>query len=146
MYGIVLMIHSLLRWLVLVVLAGRALRGVQASVSGEVFGAIDKRLSLAGIVLVDTQVLLGLVLYFLASPKVAAGMADMGAAMKDPMLRFWTVEHPTAMVLAVVAAHVGHALGKRASTPAAAHRAGAVGAGLALLLVLAGIPWAFRGL
>lgn len=146
MYGVVLMVHSLLRWLVLIVLAARALRGAQAGISGEVYGALDRRLSLAAIVLVDLQVLLGFALYFGLSPKAAAALADFGAAMKDPVLRFWAVEHLTSMLLALVAIHVGHAVGKRAATPAAGHRAGAIGAGLALALVLAGIPWAFRGL
>lgn len=145
MYATTLMIHSVLRWLVLVVVGARVLRGLQAWVSGADFGGVDRGLSLGSIVLVDLQLLLGLALYAL-SPTVQLALSDMGAAMGETVLRFWAVEHPTTMILGVVAAHVGHALSKRRTEAAAKHRLATIGFGLALVLVLVGIPWAARGL
>ncbi|MBX2801051.1 MAG: hypothetical protein KTR31_25450 [Myxococcales bacterium] len=145
MYASLLMVHSFLRWLVLLVLAARVLRGAQAWATGADFGGADRGLSLGSIILVDSQLLLGLGLYA-TSPNVQLALSDMGAAMGESVLRFWAVEHPFTMVLAVVLAHVGHAVSKRRTEQAAKHRWATLGFGLALLFIVAGIPWAFRGL
>jgi hypothetical protein len=36
-----------------------------------------------------------------------AAFADLGSVMRTAPLRFWTVEHPTGMIAAVVLVHVG---------------------------------------
>lgn len=144
MYGILLMIHSLFRWLVLLVLLIRVGRGVQGLATKVTWDKVDRVLGIATVACLDLQLVMGLGMYGL-SPKVAAGLADMGAAMGETMLRFWVVEHPTTMVLALVAAHVGHALSKRSNPSPRRHQIATVGFGLALLFVLLGIPWAFRG-
>lgn len=144
MYASLLMIHSLLRWLVLAALAVRVGRGAQAMARGAAWERVDRGLSGASLGLTHLQVTLGLVMYAL-SPKVSAGLGDMGAAMKDGMLRFWTVEHPVTMVLGAVAIQIAFSVSRRATTDATKHRIATVGYGLGLLLILAGIPWAARG-
>ncbi len=144
MYGALLMIHSLFRWLVLLVLALRLGRGVQGLATKARWDKIDRILGVATIVCLDLQLVMGLGMYGL-SPKVSAGLSDMGAAMGKPELRFWVVEHPTAMILAIIAAHAGHALSKRTNPAPRRHQLTTAGYGLALLFVLVGIPWASRG-
>ena len=61
----------------------------------------------------DVQMLLGLLLYGVLSPYTAAAMKDFGAAMRDPVLRFWAVEHLTMMLSAVVLVHVGRVLARK---------------------------------
>lgn len=138
-----LLLHSLLRWVVLILLVGRAGASLAAMGSGAPWAPLHRKLGLAALIATDLQLLLGIGLYAM-SPLVSAALSDMGAAMKDPGLRFWAVEHPTTMVLAVVAAHVGHALSKRGKTPATQHRAAAIGAVVTLVLLAAGIPWPWR--
>ena len=65
-----------------------------------------------------------------------AGMADMGAAMKEPALRFWTVEHAIIMILAVVFITIGRAKSKKAKTDELKHKKGAIFYLLALLLIV----------
>ena len=55
----------------------------------------------------------------LLSPNTTAMFADFGAAMRDPVARFWAVEHVTTMMVAVVFAHLGRVLARKAPTPAA---------------------------
>lgn len=141
MYAIVLMIHSLFRWLVLLLLAVRGLKGVVGYLQKAPYGGSDRGLSIASVIAVDLQLTLGVVLYAL-SPFVRTALADPGAAMKDSHLRLLFVEHPFTMVLGVVLVHVGHAMAKRAERPdPSRHRIAALMTLLGLLLILSRIPW-----
>lgn len=140
MFGLVLMLHSLTRWLVFLALLVRGGRGVAAWLMGAPWAGIDKGLSLAAMILVDVQLTLGLVTWG-TSPTVHAALADPGAAMKNAALRLVFVEHPTAMILGVVLVHVGYTLGKRGTVDANRHRnAGLLTLG-ALVVILSRIPW-----
>ena len=88
------------------------------------------------------QLVVGLVLYLALSPTVASGLGNMSGAMADSSHRFWMVEHPAAMIAALVLAHIGVAKTR--------HKAGEAGRGrsawyftLAFLLVVAVLPWPF---
>lgn len=145
-YGLVLSVHSLLRWLVLI--AGVAAVG-QAGASVATGGAFEKRHKIANLVFLismDVQLLIGFVLYGFLSPVTLAAFADFGGAMKDADLRFWAVEHVTGMVIAVITMHVAYFMGKRASSARGKHIWAVVGFGISLLAVLASIPWVSRPL
>lgn len=137
MYGIALMVHSLLRWVVYVGVAVRAAVGWHGVATGRAPGGPDRRASLVAMILADLQMTLGLLLWGVLSPVVSQARGDMGAAMKDGTLRWPLVEHPTLMIVAVVLVHVAHVLTKRATTPAG-HRNPAIVATLALLALLGG--------
>jgi hypothetical protein len=85
--------------------------------------------------------LIGLLLYLVLSPFTAEAMRDFGAAMKSPGLRFFAVEHVTLMFGAVILAHLGRVLARKASTPAARRTRLIVCFGLATILMIVGIPW-----
>ena len=92
----------------------------------------------------DTQMLLGLLLYFVLSPNTKAIMENFGAAMKDPALRFWAVEHLTSMFAAIALAHVGRVLARKATAPAAKRTRLLICFGLSTLLMVLGMPWPGR--
>jgi hypothetical protein len=145
-YSLLLTLHSYLRWAVVilaVIVVIRALLGVSQKTA---FTAADNRNGLFFMISADTQLLLGLLLYFWASPITAQARADFGAAMKNPELRFWGVEHITGMLIAWVLIHVGRSRSKKARTDLAKHRAALIFYGIAILLVLVSIPWASRPL
>lgn len=145
LYSVSLAIHSVLRWVVL--LAGFA-AVVQAAVALATAGSFDKRhklTNLATMISVDTQLLLGLLLYGVLSPTVTQVVfADFGAAMKDSVLRFWAVEHLTGMLLATVLVHVAYFVAKRAKVDRTKHVWTLVGMGVSMLAIVASIPWPFR--
>ena len=137
MYTIVLIIHSWLRWVALVA-------GVGATFSALIDSGDFSRSERWGLALttaVDLQMLVGLVLYLVLSPFTAVAMRDFGAAMKDPQLRFFAVEHVTMMFGAVILVHVGRVLARKATTPAAKRTRMFVCFGLATILMIVGIPW-----
>ena len=130
MYGIVLIIHSLLRWAVLAAGLAAALRGgVRNDTAGKWFT-----------ILLDIQLLIGLLLYFGLSPVTGAALEDFGGAMGNSQLRFFAVEHVFGMVIALALAHVGRRKIGRAPADRKA-RLAAIFYGLALVAILASIPW-----
>ena len=92
-------------------------------------------------IMLDAQMLLGLLLYGLLSPYTAAAMNDFGAAMRDPVLRFWAVEHLTLMLSAVILAHLGRVLARKTDEVDKKRKRFLICFGLALLLMLLGMPW-----
>lgn len=107
MYGFVLIAHSWLRYVVLalgvlmIALAARAL-GARAS-----WSVRDERFHKAFLSALDTQLLLGALLYLWLSPVSSAAFADFGAAMKNAPLRFFGLEHAVTMFIAIAVAHIG---------------------------------------
>jgi hypothetical protein len=89
----------------------------------------------------DLQVLFGLVLYFGLSPFTRDALADVAAALRTPLLRFWAVEHIGAMFGAAVAVRIGRVLAMGAPTPAARERHRLIWFGIAELVMIAGVPW-----
>ena len=138
MYDLALILHSWLRWFALIsgfVAVAMALRspiGREAPVD---------RWGLIFMATLDLQMLIGLLLYFVWSPITAAIFSDFGAAMRDPGARFWAVEHITSMMLAVVLAHVGRVLGRKAATPDSRRMKLFICFGIATVLMLLAIPW-----
>jgi uncharacterized membrane protein YozB (DUF420 family) len=107
MYGFVLITHSWLRYVVLalgVLLIALALNEMRSRAS---WSARNTRVHKAFLSALDTQFLLGVLLYLWLSPLTSAAFADFGAAMKNAQLRFFGLEHAVTMFLAVAVAHVG---------------------------------------
>lgn len=134
-------LHNLLRWLILLA----ALFVIFRAWTG-LFGKKNwtKADNLAGIIftsLFDLQILTGLALYFFLSPITQIAFIDFGAAMQNPEMRFWSVEHITLMFVALVLVHVGRFRAKKTGDAVRKHRISAIFYTLALLLILAGIPW-----
>ena len=139
MYEVALVAHSWLRWVVLAAgLMAVAAAAATPSVSGS--GRTD-RWGLIFTGALDLQLLLGLSLYFWLSPNTRAMLADFGAAMRDPVARFWAVEHVSLMLFAVVMAHVGRVLARKAASPAAKRKRLLVCFGLSIVAILAATPW-----
>jgi hypothetical protein len=142
MYTTILVVHSWVRWIALVTGFGATLAAI-AGRTDTVDSPAD-RWSLFLIMALDIQMLLGLMLYLGLSPNMKEILANFGDAMKDPATRFWAVEHITAMFAAVIVAHLGRVLARKAKTPASKRRALLVCSALATVLMLAGMPWPGR--
>jgi hypothetical protein len=135
MYSTVLLLHSWIRWVALVGAVGTTFAALQ-----DREGAADGW-ALAAMIALDLQLLLGVLLYFVVSPNMAEIRAHFGEAMQNAQLRFWAVEHVTAMLAAVVLAHVGRVLARNARTPSARRGRLLVCFGIATVLIFVGMPW-----
>jgi len=141
MYGVVLIVHSWNRWLVLGLAIATLSVAIRGRWAGRAWTNVDQRLSRAFVSTLDLQGVLGLLLYFVLSPIVPKSGSEFKAAMHVSALRFFAIEHITMMVLALITAHVALVYAKRA--PSARARQGRVawGVGLTLVLILSSIPW-----
>ena len=139
MHTFLMDIHSLNRWLVLIAALyalfvygrgwfGRRSWTEQARRPGVIFT-----------ILLDTQVVLGVILYVIFSPITTQGFANV---MGNPASRFFIMEHSVMMLLAVIFAHTGGILIKRAK-PESKFKRAFLFYGIAFLIILAAIPWPF---
>lgn len=137
MYSAILLLHSWVRWVVLIVAvlvlvrAGRARDWTRA----------EDRLHAMFTGVVDLQMLLGLIMYVFLSPVTQEAFKDMAFAMRNGPLRFWAVEHITGMIVAVALAHVGRALARKALDPATKRRRALLFTSLSLAAMVLSIPW-----
>jgi hypothetical protein len=138
-----LVIHNILRWAVLLFGVWAVISALGAVISKRDYRNSDNKSSFFFMLSCDIQLLLGLILYFTGMwfEKVKAGM---GAVMKDPVERFFAVEHALMMIIAWLLVHVGRSMVKRADTDAQKHKRTLVYFGIALIIILAMIPWPFR--
>jgi len=139
MYETVLIVHSWIRWFALVTAFGATLAAVRNQVQGD--RSLADRWGMMLMMALDTQMLIGLILYLAVSPNMEQIRANFPAAMKDPVARFWAAEHITIMFGAVFLAHVGRVLARKAKDGASKRARLMFCFGLTTILLLVGIPW-----
>ncbi len=140
MYNGLLHMHSGLRWVVLVLLIAAIYNAFSKKKSGA-WTPKDKKITLFAMVFTHIQLLAGLALYF-TSEKVQF----VEGFMKNPVYRFYAVEHITLMLIAIALITVGYSKAKRAASDAKKFSAVATFYLIGLILILASIPWPFRNL
>ena len=86
-----------------------------------------------------TQLLIGLSLFFTSSK-----VAYVEGFMKVDILRFYGMEHLLMMVISIALVTVGYSKSKKAATSQLKFKKIVVFYTLALVVLLAGIPWPFR--
>ncbi len=142
MYTGLLHSHSALRYVLLILLIIAAIRALVAWRGKKPFKSSDKKLYLFAMIFTHIQLLIGLILYFI-SPIVDQAYADFGAAMKNPVLRFWAVEHFTVMLVAIILITIGYSSSKKATQDFAKHMRIGLFYSIGLALILISIPWPF---
>jgi hypothetical protein len=141
MYVLFTQVHHYLSWLVLFVLISAVFRAWIGYAGRKHWTSVDSRTSLVSTILMDIQVLIGIILYLFLSPLTQAAFADFGSAMGNSMLRFYAVEHILVMVIALALVHIGRSKMKKSADGVRKHKITAIFSTIALLLVLSRIPW-----
>ena len=141
MYSALLLIHNLLRWVVLLLAILVVVRAVLGVTGRREWAAADQAGGQWFGRMLDLQLLLGLVLYIFLSPFTREAFGDFGAAMRNPPLRFFAVEHLIGMIIAVALVHIGTARVKKAKDAAQRHKNALLFYALALVIMLLSIPW-----
>ena len=140
LYSTVLGVHSWMRWMTLAL-------GICATVNAFLDPKTPSpkppghRWDSFLMAAVDLQVLLGLILYFGLSPFTKIAMLDIGAALKNPALRFWGITHILMMFGASGFVRAGRVLALSAVSPEARRTRRTLCFALALATMLAAIPW-----
>jgi len=141
MYTGFLHLHDTLRWLLLLSLITTLVKYLIGWFGAQRWKKTDNLMGIVFTSLMDLQLITGLVLYLFLSPITKLAFDDFGGAMKNADLRFYAVEHIAMMLKAVVLVHIGRAKSKKANSDVAKFKIATIFYGLALVVIVAAIPW-----
>lgn len=140
-YTIFLFLHSWIRWIILILGLIVIFKAYAGWLGNKPYTKGDNAMSAAFMGTLHLNLLIGLILYVFFSPIVQAAFQDFGAAMKNPELRFWAVEHTLVNIIAVVVATIGRSKAKKAVETVRKHKLTAIYYTIAFILLLSRIPW-----
>jgi hypothetical protein len=138
--SILVILHSLNRFVLLALLLVVLYKSLMGWLNKSAYSNADDKLSLALFISTHTQLLLGLILYFV-SPIVIFS----GASMKDPIARYWLVEHLTGMLIAIVLITMARITAKKLTEGTAKHKRLFIFNLIALVIIIAIIGMNHRG-
>lgn len=141
LYSFFKYLHSGFRYVALVLILLAIIQAISGLAGKKAYTDGNRKVNLFALISAHTQLLIGLVLYFL-SPFVQFS----NQTMKQPEIRYWTVEHLTMMIFAIVLITVGYSRSKKAILPEAKHRAIVIFYLLAVVVILAAIIQSHRPL
>ena len=135
--------HSILRWAVLLFGLYAITKSARGVLYKQDYTPNHNMAATLFIASVHLQVVLGLFLY--VARGWASNLAKMGEVMGNTTQRFWTVEHFVGMLLAAVLIQIGRTKSKKATEAPRKHKLALIFFSIGMLLILAQIPWPFRG-
>lgn len=136
MYEFIQKFHSGWAYLALLLLVVAVVNSFIGMASKKEFTAKDRKIALFGLIGTHTQLLIGLILYFV-SP---LGFASLGQ-MSDKALRLTSLEHPLINIIAITLITIGWSKHKKLTTNESKFKTFSIFYGLGLLLILSRIPW-----
>lgn len=144
MYNGLLHLHSFLRWVILILLLIAIYKNF--SDRDKSFTPGHKKIGLFLMISADLILLVGLYQWAFGKTWGLVSIQTRGfaAVMKDPVARFFAVEHMVGMIIAIILIHIGYSYSKKNIPDTVKHKRAIVFFGLALLIILVCIPWPFR--
>lgn len=145
MYNGLLHTHNFLRWVLLILLLVTIYKSF-ADRKGP-FTPGHRKVGMFTMICADIMLLIGLYQWFTGPFGLKSIRSNgMSAVMKEPVLRFFAIEHFIGMLIAIILIHVGYTYAKKPLPDAVKHRRSILFYGLALLIILISIPWPFRAI
>ena len=132
--------HSGLRWVALGLLI-YAIVNAFSKKGVSLYEKKDKMINLFTMILLHTQLLLGLILTFNGKIAFKAGWIT-----NNPQMRFFIMEHIPLMLIALILVTIGRKKAEKTEAPYSKHQLIAKWYLIALILILVAIPWPFRNL
>ena len=142
MYPYVLGLHNIVRWIVLIAGVWSVVLVWRGWLQRRQWTDAEARATRAFLGALDLQFLLGLLLFAVFRPLTRQGFRDMGAAMSDAPVRYFLLEHPLIMLVAIASAHIGAVQVRRATSDPERFQRASILYGLSLAAVAGFIPWA----
>jgi hypothetical protein len=136
MYQFIQKFHSGWAYVALLLLIIAVVNALLGFSSKKEFTARDRKIALFGLIGIHTQLLVGMILYFV-SP---LGFRSLGQ-MADKALRLTSLEHPLINIIAIALITIGWSKHKKLVTSASKFKTFSIFYGIGLLLILSRIPW-----
>ncbi|MBT8318140.1 hypothetical protein [Lutibacter sp.] len=135
------MIHSYWAYIVLIILIIAVVNALLGFTSKKEFNAKDLRISLFALIASHIQLIIGFLAYYNSAFYESMRSMGMGEVMKNSELRKPLVEHPLLIIVAIALITIGFSKHKKKTTDVAKFKTITIFYGIALLLILAVIPW-----
>lgn len=136
MYEFIQKFHSGWAYLAVLVLIIAVVNSLIGVVSKKEFMAKDRKIALIGLATIHTQLLIGLVIYFI-SPM---GFSSLGQ-ISDKALRLTSLEHPLINLIGITLITIGWVKHKKLTSSESKFKTFSIYYGLGLVLILSRIPW-----
>ncbi len=138
-------LHNILRWVILILLIASVIKSYTGWQQKKVFAAADKKTWLFTMIAAHTTLLIGLYqLFFGRYGIISKGIPEGVNVMKDKFYRFFLVEHPTGMIIAIVLITLGYGMSKKAVSDETKFKKAFWYFLVALIVILITVPWPFR--
>ncbi|GAO43500.1 hypothetical protein [Flavihumibacter petaseus] len=145
MYTGLLHLHSFLRWVILVLLIIALVRHFNGMMDKNAYTKKDRKTDLFLMISAHTTFLIGLIQWLIGDLGLKNIMKlGFGEVMKSAPYRFFAVEHFVGMLIAIVLITIGRGKGKPATAAGPQHKQAFWLFLIALVVILASIPWPFR--
>jgi len=145
MYEIALLLHSYTRWIVLIVSLYTLFIVWRGFIQKREWTKTETIASRLFVWVFTLQFVLGAILFFipngLAQTAIDIMSQDFGTAMQTRDIRFFGMEHPLQMTIAMAVVHIGAAPARKVTPSSKQFRWAVICFTLGLLLILVGIPW-----
>ncbi len=138
-------LHSILRWVILILLAVTIVKSFNGMRTNADYHAQDKKFALWTLIAAHLQLVIGLIQYFVG-PRGLKNIQNNGMkhVMSSSVDRFFAMEHLVMMLIAIVLITFGYSTAKRTLAPRKKHKKIFIFFLIALILILAAVPWPFR--
>lgn len=127
-------LHSGFRYVVFIMVVLAIIQSLLGRLGKKPYTEVNRRVNLFALISAHTQLLIGIVLYFL-SPNVQFN----SGTMKNEITRYFTVEHWVMMIIAIVLITIGHSKSKKAALPEVKHKTIAIFYIIAFLIIIGAI-------
>ena len=145
MQNVLLYLHNLLRWAILVMLIWSIIKSLSGWQSKRAFTPGDRKTWLFTLIFAHITLLIGLIQVLFGRYGIFTTSLPEGTnVMKDKFYRFFWIEHPTAMILAIIFITLGYGMAKKQVSDQVKFKKAFWFFIIALVLLLAGIPWPSR--
>ena len=129
-------IHSLLRYAILFFLLVTILKSFNGWFGKKQYLPGDKKLALFTLITAHLQLALGLAVYFMSAE---VQFSNLSSVTRE--VRFFTMEHSSMMIIAIILITLGYSLAKRGKDDETKHKRTAIFFLLALIVIFLAIPW-----
>lgn len=140
MYEFIQKMHSGWAYIALLLLIIALVNAVLGLVSKKEFTAKDRKIAIFGLIGTHTQLLIGLILYFV-SPNGIKTIQALGMGGLTTESRLLALEHPLINIIAIALITIGWTKHKKLTSSESKYKTFTIFYGLGLLLILSIIPW-----
>lgn len=132
-------LHSVNRWVVLVLLLVTIFSAFSKWRSNSDYTPGDRKNALMTLIFTHIQFIIGLALLFMSNK-----VSFEEGWIKNPLYRFYGMEHMSMMIIGVILITVGYSVAKRKTNAKSKFQITWIMYGIGLLVILSRIPWPFQ--